>query len=515
VLLDAAIPPGGGGIVIARPLSEWLYAYENPLLRLGAVAADPTAFHLRPWEYTPSLALTFSSADEPLQYFGFESYGQLSWNRTDVGRFLPLVQHKRMRTGKADGDVPLAVDAYRGLRFRNESWGILSMTGQNEGVSVGTGADRSTPFVTFDSALSRSVLAEYSGHDIQVKKIDSMLFTMANASMVACNWTSYEGWADESGFSYASYRQAMNGLAEPAYWTYVGKDGNETLLAQHYNVSAYFGPLGPHYPKDAEAARARIARDRCMVPDGLTAAWDVSATFACPTVYTLPRFLGADSWANSTGVSPWNASVAEHAYGLAVEPMTGISVKGHKTYQLNHVVSRTPIMYPDIFVVSSNGSASSNASDAITVPIFWVRMGWEPKDADAYLLRAMRTLITYMYTILVIFWPCMGSVFAIASILVLLLGKDAADRKKALAELGAYRGRDLIFRSSTKSKTKDKDAAGTRRRIHVEASSIESGERVLSSACEHPSILHAVSEAVGADDASDEEAFVSSARLIF
>jgi hypothetical protein len=117
-----------------------------------------------------------------------------------------------------------------------------------------------------------------------------------------------------------------------------------------------------------------------------------------------------------------------------------------------------------------------------------------------------------MYTILVIFWPCMGSVFAIASILVLLLGKDAADRKKALAELGAYRGRDLVFCSSTKSKAKDKDAAGTRRRIHVEASSIESGERVLSS--EHPSILHAVSEAVGADDASDEEAFVSSARLI-
>ena len=502
VLFRAALAAGGGGLVVSRPLNEWLNGFEDPLLKLGAVAADPTLFHLRPWEYTPSLALTFSSADEPLVYFGLESYEELSWNRSDIGRFLPLIQHKRMRTGKAEADVPHTIDAYRGLRFRNESWGILRMAGQNEGVAVGTTADRSTPFVTFDSALSRSILTEYSGHDIQVKNIDSMLFTLANASIAPCNWTAYEGWADETGFSYPTYRAAINGLDESTYWAYAGKDGNETLMAHLFNVSAYFGIV------DADS----LARDRCMVPDDRAAAWDVSSTFACPTVYSLPRFLGADTWSNSTGVAAWNASLAQHAYGLAVEPLTGISVKGHKTYQLNHVVSRTPIMYPDIFVVSINGSASSSAQDSITVPIYWVRMSWEPKDADAYLLRAMKTLITYMYTILVIFWPSMGSVFAISSFLLLLLGKDAAERKKALAELGTNRGREVVMRSGSK-----KDS--TRRRIHVDASpfdvdGVDTNNANNANTENDTSILQAVSEAVGPEYASDEEEFLNSAKLI-
>ena len=446
VLFDAALVAGNGGLVVQRPLEEWLYGFEDPLLRLGAVAADPTSFHLRPWEYTPSLALTFASAAEPLEYFGLESYGQLSWNRSEVGRFLPLIQQKRMQTGKAAHHFPHAIDAYRGLGFRNESWGILNMTGQNEGISVGVMAQRSTPFLTFDSALSRAVLTEYSGHDIQVKKIDSMLFTISNSSLAACNWTAYEDWADRANFDYASYRSAINGLSEAEFWTYMS---NDTLLADTYNLSAYFSDID-------------VSRDRCMVPDQLQAAWDVSGTFACPSIYSLPRFLGADAWSRSTGVPYWNASLASHAYGLAVEPLTGISVKGHKTYQLNHVVSRTPIVYPNVWVVNGSDSSENSgmsAGNSITVPIYWVRMSWEPTDADAYLLRAMKTLITYMYTILVIFWPSIGSVFAISSILLLLLGKEAQERKKALAALSTYRGKDLVFRSCSKA----------RRRIHVRA----------------------------------------------
>lgn len=521
LLFDAALVAGNGGMLVTRPLEEWLYGFEDPLLRLGAVAADPTSFHLRPWEYTPSLALTFSSATEPLEYFGLDSFSQLSWNRSEVGRFLPLIQHKQVRTGKAAKDLPHAIEAYRGLSFRNETWGILNMTGQNEGISAGPMAERSTPFVTFDSALSRPILAEYSGHDVQVKKIDSMLFTMSNASMHACNWTAYEEWADVTGFDYASYRAAINGLSDADFWAYMG---NETLLAEHYNLSAYFG------------GDVDVSRDRCMVPDERQAAWDVSGAFACPSIYSLPRFLGADAWSRSTGIASWNASISNHAYGLAVEPMTGISVKGHKTYQLNHVVSRTPYMYPDVWVVSggdrTNGSNLIAGADSITVPIYWVRMSWEPTDADAYLLRAMRTLVTYMYTILVIFWPSMGSVFAVASILLLLLGKESSVRKKALAELGAYHGKDLIFRSGRK----------TRRRIHVQATAVasaavgdvsfvtvdgtdhnaantgvQSSPRVSDvepAANFNASTSRYIQQAVGLGDASDEEEFVRSAHLV-
>ena len=522
LLFDAALGAGKGGLVVSRPLQEWLYGFEDPVLRLGAAAADPASFRLRPWEYTPSLALTFSSATEPLEYFGLDSYDQLSWNRSEIGRFLPLVQHKRVRTGKAAGELSHALEAYRGLRFRNESWGILNMTGQNEGISAGPLAERSTPFVTFDSALSRAILAEYSGHDVQVKKIDSMLFTMANASMIPCNWTAYEEWVDVTSFDYASYRAAINGLSDAEFWAYMG---NDTLLSERYNLSAYFG------------GDVDVSRDRCMVPDERQAAWDVSGTFACPSIYTLPRFLGADEWSSSTGITSWNASIAKHAYGLAVEPMTGISVKGHRTYQLNHVVSRTPYMYPDVWVVNTgNGTTGLAGADSITVPIYWVRMSWEPTDADAYLLRAMGTLITYMYTILVIFWPSMGSVFAVASILLLLLGKESRERKKALAELGACRGKDLIFRSGSK----------TRRRIHIQAIAGAAGaakevdevvDDVVDDVVEAWDVEEAtagggdaavhtadhaadatmsryIQQAVGLEDASDEEEFIKSAHLV-
>lgn len=536
MLFDAALLAGNGGLVVSRPLQEWLYGFEDPVLRLGAAAADPASFHLRPWEYTPALALTFSSADEPLEYFGLDSFSQLSWNRSEIGRFLPLIQRKRVRTGKAADELPHAIDAYRGLRFRNESWGILNMTGQNEGISAGPMAERSTPFVTFDSALSRAVLAEYSGHDIQVKKIDSMLFIMSNASMNPCNWTAYEDWADVTGFDYASYRAAVNGLSDADFWAYMG---NDTLLADHYNLSAYFGDVD-------------ISRDRCMVPDEGEAAWDVSGAFACPSIYSLPRFLGADAWSSSTGIASWNASTAKHAYGLAVEPMTGISVKGHKTYQLNHVVSRTPYMYPHVWVVNGsnwsneiNGIAGLAGDDSVTVPIFWVRMSWEPTDADAYLLRAMGTLITYMYTILVIFWPSLGSIFAVASILLLLLGKESNDRRKALTNLGAYRGKEIIFRTGSR----------LRRRIQVQAiadafsagdevggvedAALDSGEisdgmdvsaghnsdnssaqlssRVsdVGTAADFNAITSRyIQQAVGLEDASDEEEFIRSAHLV-
>lgn len=210
-------------------------------------------------------------------------------------------------------------------------------------------------------------------------------------------------------------------------------------------------------------------------------------------MFTLPRFLRASNdTVNGTGVQSWNATEKEHIYALAVEPMTGISVKGHKTYQLNHVLSKTSVMYPDLWTVQTDVSSPNT----ITVPIYWVRMSWEPTDADAYLLRAMRTLISYMYTILVIISPSIGSTLAISCILLLLLGKDAVERKKGVAKRQENRGKALVFRSLTP------------RKIHVHASEFANDD------LDRSVILRSVSEAVGVEDASDEEEFISSAHIL-
>jgi hypothetical protein len=493
-------------------------------LLLTAAKTLPS-YTLRPWEYTPSLALTFPDALYPASYLSkgmcsklyihnlnewklwtsFSLYmtaetgtnltfNDLSWRQTDIGRFMPLIQQKKLFTGKRRLTSSQDIQEYRGLPFRNETWGILNMTGQNEGIQLGSSAWQSSEFVTFDSALSRPILTTYSGKDIKVKNVDSMLFTMANSSVMACNWTAYQEWAEDSGFNPFTYLSTMGNLSASEYYEYMR---NDSMLSE-YLQSSY---LGQNF--SVPFGKVDTARDRCMVPDQADAVWDVSRTFACPSFYTLPRYLKAGDFIKlTTGTLEWNATEEEHSYGLAVEPMTGISVKGHKTYQLNHLVSRTQVMYPSIWVLNGSSVEIGYPQDFVTVPVFWVRMSWEPKTADAYLLRAMKTMISYMYTILVIFWPSIGFATAISSLLVLLMGKEGKERAKLIKVYQKSRAKPVVFRSG---KFCASPTPGSAFAIHVDAGGLADQNQT--------SIIQAVSEAVGIEDASDEEEFVSSACL--
>lgn len=489
LMFSSFLTTGGGGLVISRQIYDWLYGYEDPVLFLAAQSSSGD-YALRPWEYIPSLALTFPSSTHPIEYFSQftgsnMTFADLSWNASDIGRFMPLIQQKKITTGKGQNDKPQDVQQYRGIGFRNESWGIINMTGQNEGILFGDSAWQSSDFITFDSALSRPISTQYSGMDVKVKKIESMLFVMSNASKSACNWTAYQEWADDAQFDPVVYQVVMAGISVADYHEFMS---NDTSFSEYLENSQ----LGQNFSRTF--GRVDISRDRCMVPDEGEAVWDVSSTFACPTMYTLPRFLDTSQFVKSTtGIMEWNASVEEHAYGLAVEPMTGISVKGHKTYQLNHLVSRTPVMYPNLWVLENSSVHTGYDQDFATVPVFWVRMSWEPKDSDAYLLRAMRTLISYMYTILVIGWPSIGFVTAASCLAALWFGKDAKERSKQIKVLQESRADPLIFRSAGKANPQSIS-------IHVSANN---------------TVLQAVSDAVGLEDASDEEEFVSTARLSF
>jgi hypothetical protein len=57
---------GGGGLLMTRPIVEWLYGFEDPILL--SAAQGMAGYKLMPWIYKPSLALSFSSRDEPLEW---------------------------------------------------------------------------------------------------------------------------------------------------------------------------------------------------------------------------------------------------------------------------------------------------------------------------------------------------------------------------------------------------------------------------------------------------------------
>lgn len=449
-----------------------------------------------PWEryvHTPRKIFFFETCVQHMLFLLAVSgtnmaYDMLSWNQSDIGRYLPLIQQKKVQTGKSS--YPQRIEEYRGLPFRPEAWGIINMTGQNEGVAYGDSLWKSSPFLTFDSALSRPILTEYSGKDVTIKGIDSLYFTISNSSIAPCNWTAYNEWTDETGFNPFVYQSVMGSLSSEEYNTFLSNNSDFSMYLSNsalgQNFSVGFGTY------DA-------TRDRCMVPDLHEAVWDVSNTFACPSFYSLPRFWRASEFMTSTTgtIHGWNATEEEHSYGLAVEPLTGISVGGHKTYQLNHRVSRTSIMYPDLWVANGSSINTGYTSDFVSIPIFWIKMTWEPKTADAYLLRAMKTMMSYLYTILVIIWPAMGFTTAISTLLLLLFGKDARIRAREIGQYQNPRAKPLIFRSNSKRRSSTVS-------VHVTARPADGSSRVM----------EAVRDAIDLEDVSDEEDFISSAHIL-
>jgi hypothetical protein len=91
------------------------------------------------------------------------NFSMLTWNSSDIGYFNPLIQQKRMFTGKGQLDVPQKILQYRGIPFESKQYGILNMTGINEAVAFGMNVDTSVEHVTFDSVLARAVSSQYTG----------------------------------------------------------------------------------------------------------------------------------------------------------------------------------------------------------------------------------------------------------------------------------------------------------------------------------------------------------------
>jgi hypothetical protein len=87
----------------------------------------------------------------------------LSYKSSDVGYFNPLIQQKRMYTGKGQQDVPQGMLQYRGVPFVSKQYGILNVTGINEAVAFGMNINTTVDQLTWDSVLSRAVNAQYTG----------------------------------------------------------------------------------------------------------------------------------------------------------------------------------------------------------------------------------------------------------------------------------------------------------------------------------------------------------------
>ena len=141
----------------------------------------------------------------------------------------------------------------------------------------------------------------------------------------------------------------------------------------------------------------------CAHPPGLP-----TDVFACPTLYTQPHFYKSSpevvassggGWMGwlSVGVEwlhwllasagactllhwplcylsccrlrlphagrTWSTSFKDHGWYFSVEPFSGMSIHGHKPYQFNHLVQRTDVAYPNLWV--ANGSAASQLGQAL------------------------------------------------------------------------------------------------------------------------------------------------------
>ena len=87
----------------------------------------------------------------------------LTWNSSDIEYFNPLIQQKRMYTGKGQQDVPQGMLQYRGVPFTSKQYGILNVTGINEAVAFGMDVNSTIVQLTWDSVLSRAVDAQFTG----------------------------------------------------------------------------------------------------------------------------------------------------------------------------------------------------------------------------------------------------------------------------------------------------------------------------------------------------------------
>ena len=219
----------------------------------------------------------------------------LSWNNSEIGRFLPLIQQKSLSTGKAEGSVPQTALQYQGRRFFNHTWGILNVTGVNEGVGFGSSIDEGKEQIIWDSVLSQAIEISYTGVSENINKAKTLVYNITDASISPCNWTHYSIWASNNSFDQDAYGNAFSSIPMDQYWSLYG---NETALAMYLSQSPLGGTLNQYF------GNADLHRDRCVKPDLFKGTWDMSSLLACPTIYTFPRFFESSEYVvNTTGES--------------------------------------------------------------------------------------------------------------------------------------------------------------------------------------------------------------------
>jgi CD36 family len=253
--------------------------------------------------------------------------------------------------------------------------------------------------------------------------------------------TYYGTWAGSTGFDPDNYLTAIEDMPQSQYWSLMR---NNTALAEYFEQSALGSTLAPYFEN------ADVYRDRCANPEAFKGMWEMSEMLACPTIYTFPHFLGSgEVVVESTGsnISTWAPNALQHGYSLAVEPFTGFAVQGHKTYQVNHLVSATPNLYPNLWVAPGTAAATGMANDFVTVPVFWVRMWWQPTDSAALLIRGIIVAEDILYYVLVLSFPITGWAMLGSALFILKFGKDGKKRAKAISAIEKSKARKKFITS--------------------------------------------------------------------
>lgn len=142
-------------------------------------------------------------------------------------------------------------------------------------------------------------------------------------------------------------------------------------------------------------------------------------------------------------MTTWAPDPLQHGYSLAVEPLTRFAVQGHRTYQLNHLVSQTANLYPNLWVAPGSGAAVGLPADFVTVPVYWMRMWWEPTDDIALIMRIISIADDVFYDIFVMSFPVLGWVMLGTSLFILRFAKGSKQRRKDLISIQRSRARSL------------------------------------------------------------------------
>lgn len=100
-----------------------------------------------------------------------------------------------------------------------------------------------------------------------------------------------------------------------------------------------------------------------------------------------------------------------------------MNTQGHKTYQINHLVSRTTHLNPTLWVAPGTGAAVGLSNDFVTVPTMWVKMTWVPTDGIASIISTLLTAQDVLYYMLVVCFPVIGWLMLFPSLFLLKFGK--------------------------------------------------------------------------------------------